>query len=164
MRARMATALVTGAFVISAVVPAAAGRQEPAASACKLLERTEIAAVFGAEVGRARKGGVGPTCLWKVAGGSGEGGGEIGTLLQRGRSARKSFELARSVAGGAEVPIQGLGRAAFFVAGLDTVYVLETKRILIYVQGVFAATGGTVDVTDLQSKLVALAEIAVERS
>jgi hypothetical protein len=154
-------ALMLGA-VLASVVPAPSlargnGRVSPA---CKLLERSEIAAVLGVEVQRARKGRVGTSCVWKVAGGSGEGGGEIATFLERGRSVRRSFRLARTVAGDDEVPIRDLGRSAFFA--LDTVYVLETKRTLIYVQGVFTDSS-TVDVTDLQASLVELARIAVDR-
>jgi hypothetical protein len=160
VRATVAAVLLGAALAGAVPGPAMAGRDTPVPAACKLLERSEIAEVLGVEAGRGRKGGVGPTCLWKVAGGSAEGGGEIGTLLERGRSARRSFRIARSFAED-ELPIDDLGRAAFFA--LDTVYVLVTKRTLIYVQGVFTDTS-TVDVTALEASLVDLARIAAERA
>ncbi|MEX0663686.1 MAG: hypothetical protein WD598_02805 [Acidimicrobiia bacterium] len=162
MRVRFASAVLS-CVLAAAAVPASAGRGARDANACKLLKPREIAAVFDADVGRGRKGAVGASCLWMVAGGSGEGGGEIATLVSRGSSAREAFEIARSFSGPDAIAVDGLGREALYAGDVATLYVLESKRLLFTVQGVFVKPKGQVDAAGLQAKLVALAEIAAER-
>jgi hypothetical protein len=156
----VALALVSALLVAAGAGSAHADRDKT--KACDLLKPREIREAFVVtEVGTGKKGGVGPSCLWDVNGGPDEGGGQIATLLQRGKVAREGFDLAHTVADDSVVTIDGLGREAFF--SVDTVFVLATKRTLVYVQGLFPGPA-SLEPTDLQARLEALAQIAVGRA
>jgi hypothetical protein len=168
-------ATVCLAIVAALAMPVAgADVHLPAKGPCALLKKAEIAQVFAADVGKGKKRQPGPACAWKVGGGSAvAGGGEIVTVLDRGRSAQNAFDLGAQLEGGTPEPVDGLGRQAEYLPALDTLFVLATKKALISVQGVFPSpeasttTSSTAPTRPLVSthrdQLVALAALAVAR-
>jgi hypothetical protein len=164
------------AALVALAVPATAPAVTPAHARgpCALLKRAEIAQVFAVEVGKAKKRKP-PSCAWKVGGGTAvAGGGELVTVLDRGRSAQASFDLAEQLEGGSVEEITGLGRAARYLPTLDTLFVMPTPNSLISLQSVFPAvpsatttvpkTRQQVSATSHRDQLVALARLALARA
>jgi len=150
------------ALVAVSAVPAAAATAPR--ESCGLLRTAEVSEAL-------EQPSVGPTagaaplvCDWTLQATDTRPGGAFSVYLRRGDDAREAFVLARRFHGQrtSVVRISGLGRHAFYVPGVDAVYVLDHADTLLSVQGVYP-TGSTVDAAALQAALVRLANKAARR-
>jgi hypothetical protein len=170
---RLLVAGVLVAMMTATTLPAAASTTARTAGPCALLRKREIAQVFLSEVGARTKTQPGPTCRWQVNGGpSVAGGGEVVTVIDRGKSVATAFELAAEFDGGTVEPIEGVGMHAEYLPTLDALFVLVDKKTLLSIQSVFPAQPSTttslgtrapVSGVSHRDQLVALARLAVAR-
>ena len=118
--------------VLGGALPAAAG--EPRVGPCDLLTRKEVRAAFGQPAGRPSSE-LGPAfCQWQLAATDLHAPGQVNTLLERGKAAKRDYRLGERLAGPLAQPIAGLGTKAFFTPDTNTLFVLTAGPTLLYVQ------------------------------
>ncbi|GMU77734.1 MAG: hypothetical protein AMXMBFR46_05320 [Acidimicrobiia bacterium] len=141
MRARRGgVAAVLGATVAIAAGTAAGGPWASAASspeACRLLTAREITAALGQPAAKGAPGSAPRVCDWRLAATDVRPIGSVHALVTRGGDAKRSFALARQFHLDDREPLDGLGRRAFFAPTLGTVWVLEDRSTVFYVQVVY---------------------------
>ena len=181
MRLPAALALVaTVAFgAVAGAVPAGAAQnpartaQKPARTttttteagpppSCRILKTAEVTAAMDQPAGPGNAGPVPEVCAWPLFATSDHAAGSVYVFLERGAKVKKDFALASEFNAPDRVPLTGLGRRAFYAPSLATVWVLQNRSTLYYVQGVYPRDA-TPEAGALQDSLVRLAQQAEAR-
>jgi len=159
--ALVATAVLAAVGAVDAAPAWAAGAAATPAS-CKLLKTAEVTAAMDQPAGPVNAGPVPEVCAWPLFATSDHAAGSVYLFLERGPKAKRDFTLAFDFNEADRVRLTGLGRKAFYARSLSTVWVLENRSTLFYVQGIYPRDAGP-EAGALQDSLVRLAKRAEAR-
>ena len=161
MRRLAAATLLVAVLWAGNMAPATAGDDGGAGDACRLLTRAEIRRALGQEAARPTQDLGSAFCEWRLKPTAQRAPGQVNTLVEQGRAAKRDFAAASAFADA--VVIDGVGRRAVFVPSWGAIFVLGPGRTLFTVQ-VSLYTSDALPVTDgVQESLVALATRAEAR-
>jgi hypothetical protein len=129
---------------------------------CRLLKTAQVTAAMDQPAGPGNAGPVPEVCAWPLFATSDHAAGSLYVFLERGAKVKRDFALASDFNAADRVRLTGLGRRAFYAPSLSTVWVLENRSTLYYVQGIYPRDA-TPEAGALQDSLVRLAKQAEAR-